>query len=91
VRRGIHRVEIPIPPGSRLLSGNRWVTLAGINPDLLFESKRPLHLHTAIGDLSFVVEQNFLILNPCGSDLLKSFPGARKTRLDRIIESLFGR
>jgi hypothetical protein len=48
----------------------------GIKFELLFENKRHLHLHTVIRDLSFVVEQNFLILDPCGFHLRKSFPGA---------------
>ena len=51
----------------------------GIKLDLLFEKKRHLHLHTVLRDLSFVIEQNFLILDPCGFQLRKSFPGAGKT------------
>jgi hypothetical protein len=53
--------------------------LVGIQFDLLLKNKRHLHLHTVLRDLSFVIEQNFLILDPCGFHLRKSFRGAAKT------------
>ena len=71
------------------MEGNLRETLAGIKLDSLFENKRQLHLHTVLRDMDFVIEHNFLILDPCGADLRKSFPGANKARLDCIIETPF--
>jgi hypothetical protein len=78
-RRGIHHAKMPIPRRAALFNSNRWRMLVGIRFDLLLKNKRHLHLHTVLRDLSFVIEQNFLILDPCGSDFFKSFPGASKT------------
>jgi hypothetical protein len=53
------------PSSGRAFKGNRrWKTPAGIKLYLIFESKRQLHLHTVLRDLVFVIEYNFLILDP---------------------------
>src|SRR4030042_5742741 len=56
--------------------------------DSVFENKGYFHLDAILGDMSFIIDEDFLILDPCSSDIGKSFLGARNSRLDRIIETL---
>jgi len=54
----------------------------------IFEDKRHLHLDPILGDLSFIIDYNFLVLDPCGFNFPESFLGASNSCPDCIIETL---
>jgi hypothetical protein len=56
--------------------------------DSIFENKRHLQLDPILGDLSIIIDQDFLILDPRSFDILKSFMSANNSCLDCIIETL---
>ena len=52
-----------------------------------FENERYLHLNPILGDLSFIIDQDFLILDPCGFDIRKSFSDANNSCLNCLIKT----
>ena len=62
-----------------------WIT------DLVFEDKGYLHLNAILGDMTVVIDDDFLILDPGTSDMVKRFLGAFNPNLDGFIETLGGR
>jgi hypothetical protein len=56
-------------------------------PFLVFENERNFHKNAVLGDFTFVVDDEFLVLNPRGFDVLQRFVCADKSLPDGRVET----
>jgi hypothetical protein len=56
--------------------------------DSIFENKGYLHLDAILCDFSILIDDDFLVLDPCTADVLEGFVGAHNSCLDCIVKTL---